>query len=154
MKYLKEFENHAAYEAAKSSLILPNVSLCLNENEVHYNPLSPTPSHIEGEFYYRMKTEYYDGSPCLVDWNGKFLWAAIDGYPNAACVLPYEPNDGNIWISWVNERDSNFTDLPVGTIDEDSETELDGMTYENHTFYVDEDDDYKVKCTPNVLGEW
>ena len=38
MKYIKEFENHAAYEAAESGLILPNVSLCVNENEVHYNP--------------------------------------------------------------------------------------------------------------------
>jgi hypothetical protein len=41
MKYLKKFENHAAYEAAESSLILPNVSLCVNENEVHYNPSTP-----------------------------------------------------------------------------------------------------------------
>lgn len=38
MKYIREFENHAAYEAAKSGLILPNVSLCVQENEVHYNP--------------------------------------------------------------------------------------------------------------------
>ena len=39
MKYIKKFENHAAYEAAESSLILPNVSLCVNEDEVHYNPI-------------------------------------------------------------------------------------------------------------------
>ena len=38
MKYLKKFENHTAYTAAESSLILPNVSLCVQENEVHYNP--------------------------------------------------------------------------------------------------------------------
>ena len=38
MKYLKKFENHAAYAAAESGLILPNVSLCVSENEVHYNP--------------------------------------------------------------------------------------------------------------------
>ena len=46
MIYLKKFDNHAAYEAAESSLILPNVSLCVQENEVHYNPSTPpTPSH-------------------------------------------------------------------------------------------------------------
>ena len=39
MKYLKKFENHTAYQAAESGLILPNVSLCVQENEVHYNPL-------------------------------------------------------------------------------------------------------------------
>ena len=45
MKYLKKFENHNAYEAAQSGLILPNVSLCVQENEEHYNPSSPTPSY-------------------------------------------------------------------------------------------------------------
>jgi hypothetical protein len=39
--YLKKFENHSAYQAAQSSLILPNVSLCVQENEVHYNPSTP-----------------------------------------------------------------------------------------------------------------
>lgn len=38
MIYLRKFDNHAAYEAAESSLVLPNVSLCVNENEVHYKP--------------------------------------------------------------------------------------------------------------------
>ena len=41
MIYLREFDNHAAYEAAESGLTLPNVSLCVNENEVHYNPSTP-----------------------------------------------------------------------------------------------------------------
>ena len=41
MKYLKKFENHAEYEEARQNLILPNVSLCAQENEVHYNPLLP-----------------------------------------------------------------------------------------------------------------
>jgi hypothetical protein len=38
MKYLKKFENHASYEEAEQNLVLPNVSLCVQENEVHYNP--------------------------------------------------------------------------------------------------------------------
>jgi hypothetical protein len=41
--YLKKFETQAAYEAAESSLILPNVSLTVDNNTVHYNPISPTP---------------------------------------------------------------------------------------------------------------
>ena len=36
--YLKKFDNHASYEEARQNLILPNVSLCAQENEVHYNP--------------------------------------------------------------------------------------------------------------------
>lgn len=42
-KYLKKFETQAAYEAAESSLILPNVSLTVDNNTVHYKPLPPTP---------------------------------------------------------------------------------------------------------------
>jgi len=39
-KYIKLFNTHFEYEAAKSSLALPNVSYCIDvPNEVHYNPL-------------------------------------------------------------------------------------------------------------------
>ena len=37
-KYLKLFENHTQYEQARQNLILPNISLCAQENDVHYNP--------------------------------------------------------------------------------------------------------------------
>lgn len=40
-KYLKKFETQSAYEAAQSSLILPNVSLTVDNNTVHYNPSTP-----------------------------------------------------------------------------------------------------------------
>ena len=40
MKELKRFNNHTEYDSYINSQekILPNVSLCLNQNEVHYNP--------------------------------------------------------------------------------------------------------------------
>ena len=39
-KYLKKFQNHNAYNAFTNTdgFIKPNVSLCVQENEVHYNP--------------------------------------------------------------------------------------------------------------------
>ena len=41
MKYLKLFENHRQYEDyAASGLTLPNVSHCIQEIEVHYNPIN------------------------------------------------------------------------------------------------------------------
>ena len=42
-KHLKLFENHADYEAFKETedFILPNVSHCVAENDVHYNPIIP-----------------------------------------------------------------------------------------------------------------
>ena len=40
MKYLKLFNNHTAYETFESggTMVKPNVSHCVQENEVHYNP--------------------------------------------------------------------------------------------------------------------
>ena len=40
-KYLKKFDSHAEYNAftATTAFILPNVSLCVNEDDLHYNPL-------------------------------------------------------------------------------------------------------------------
>ena len=49
-KFIKKFENHTQYDEAKQNLILPNVSLCVTENEVHYNPLPSTPM-IDGHAY-------------------------------------------------------------------------------------------------------
>ena len=49
MKYLTKFETQSAYEAAQSSLILPNVSLIKENNNVEYNPL--TPPIIDGHEY-------------------------------------------------------------------------------------------------------
>ena len=37
-KFITKFENHDSYERARQNLILPNVSLCVAENEVHYSP--------------------------------------------------------------------------------------------------------------------
>jgi len=45
MKYLKKFNTHTEYEEASQNLILPNVSLCAQENEVHYNPIDPYNGH-------------------------------------------------------------------------------------------------------------
>ena len=41
MKYLKLFENHTQYEsyAGGGGMLRPNVSHCVNENEVHYNQI-------------------------------------------------------------------------------------------------------------------
>ena len=38
--HLKSFVNHSAYSAIKNQLIKPNVSYCVQENEMHYNPIT------------------------------------------------------------------------------------------------------------------
>ena len=46
-KYLKEFSTHAEYDAYinGSGAILPNVSICTTEGDVHYNPYDPYNGH-------------------------------------------------------------------------------------------------------------
>jgi hypothetical protein len=43
--YLKQFSTHSEYDAYinGSGAILPNVSICTTEGDVHYNPSSPVP---------------------------------------------------------------------------------------------------------------
>ena len=51
-KYLKRFETHSQYEAftATTEFILPNVSYCVQEDDVHYNP-SEGPQHDYSQDY-------------------------------------------------------------------------------------------------------
>ena len=40
MKYLKKFDTHNEYETyIEDSPDLPNVSICIDVNDVHYNPI-------------------------------------------------------------------------------------------------------------------
>lgn len=86
-KYLKKFENHSAYEAAQSSLILPNVSLCVQEDEVHYNPfVDPCTSEIVQTTYewveiggIKWATKNV-GALTVTDYGQYFSWGGINGY--------------------------------------------------------------------------
>lgn len=43
MKYLKKFNTHSGYQnfTQTEDFILPNVSICIQEKHVHYNPIVP-----------------------------------------------------------------------------------------------------------------
>ena len=91
MKYLKKFENHSAYEAAQSGLILPNVSLCVQENEVHYNPSTP-PTPVETRLVCKYITEYEDEEIRLLNYEGvlgSFSAMEIDGVAQPSVVTAY-----------------------------------------------------------------
>lgn len=88
MKYLRKFDNHAAYAAAESGLILPNVSLCVNENEVHYNPSTPpAPPIIDGHEYVEIGGIKWAtmnvGATAITDTGLYFQWGDTQGYTAA-----------------------------------------------------------------------
>jgi len=79
--YLKKFETQSAYEAAQSGLILPNVSLTVDNNTVHYNPSTPpTPTHdfveIGGIKWATMNV----GANSITDTGLYFQWGDTQGY--------------------------------------------------------------------------
>ena len=53
MKYLKKFENHTQYDTftGTSEFILPNVSICTTEGDVHYKPyVEPVETRVVAKF--------------------------------------------------------------------------------------------------------
>ena len=85
MKYLKEFENHSAYEAYMEGgdVILPNVSYCVSENDVHMTPYDPTPPaptydyvEIGGLKWATMNV----GATAVTDGGLYFQWGDTQGY--------------------------------------------------------------------------
>ena len=90
MKYLKKFENHSAYEAAQSGLILPNVSLCVQENEVHYNPYTPpTPTETRVVAKYNV-TDTSNPTQIIGEYaDSQFSAIEIDGVEQPSVVSEY-----------------------------------------------------------------
>ena len=85
-KYLKKFETTAAYQAAESSLILPNVSLTVDNNTVHYNPISPTPpapTHDYVEIAGIKWATMNIGANSVTDSGLFFQWGDTQGYTAA-----------------------------------------------------------------------
>ena len=85
--YLKQFETQAAYEAAESGLILPNVSLTLDNNAIHYNP------YVDPCANEKVKTTYEwveiggvkwatknVGALTVTDYGQYFSWGEVNGY--------------------------------------------------------------------------
>ena len=82
-KYLKKFETTAQYNAAKSGLILPNVSLVTENNKVEYNPISPvppTPSHDYVEIGGIKWATMNVGTTSITDGGLYFQWGDTQGY--------------------------------------------------------------------------
>lgn len=86
MKYLKQFETTAAYNAAKPNLILPNVSLITENNKVEYNPSSPTPPTPSHDYVEIASTKWATmniGANSVTDYGLYFQWGDTQGYTAA-----------------------------------------------------------------------
>lgn len=87
MKYLKLFSNHTDYEEARQNLILPNVSLCAQENEVYYNPVDPYNGHAYVDLGLPSGTKWATmnvGANSETDYGLYFAWGETQGYADAS----------------------------------------------------------------------
>ena len=137
-KYIKLFKNHTQYETyASGEMILPNVSHCIDVNDVHYNPI---PDPYNGHAYVDL------GLPSGT------LWATINIGANS-------PTDTGLYFAWGETQ--GYTASQVGT---DKQFSLDDYElrnistgtltkytrYDGLTVLEDEDDAASV----NWGGDW
>ncbi len=81
MKYLKKFNTHAEYELA--TLDLPNVSYCVNNNDIHYNPYDPYNGHAYVDLGLPSGTKWATmnvGANSETDTGLYFAWGETTGY--------------------------------------------------------------------------
>ena len=73
MKFIKKFENHQGYEAyIATDYPKPNVSYCVQENEVHYNAFVPPPLFC--------KLTLNNGDVVKIEGSGELTSAMISSY--------------------------------------------------------------------------
>lgn len=133
MKYLKLFATHSDYNAAKSSLDKPNVSHCIQENEVHYNPIP----HDYSKDYLTIIS--------LED-NNSISW--FHGtYVNTN--LSYSIDDGQTWNSIIPPQ--TWEDTNITTLNQNEKILLKGI----NTAFSDSDnyhDEIRGSGTFNIEG--
>ena len=107
MKYIKLFKSHSDYETFKQSedFVTPNVSYCVAENEVHYNPLANADKYLtfealkDGTFKFSNPINYSidngitwnelasDTNSPTVTKESKIIWKATDLTPTSGAGI-------------------------------------------------------------------
>ena len=119
MKYITKFTDHAAYTAAESSLVEPNVSYCVNENEVHYK--SPTPTPVSRVPYFTSSEGYYwivdDLGKLILNNNGNAAIRMNLNQSNLGPQIPSETLKNNLGTSDVIfEFGSGYETFEIGGV--------------------------------------
>ena len=117
-KYLKLFENHngyTAYTADTENILLPNVSYCIEQDEVHFNPLNaPSVGNV-------IMTKYRTTSPqvnvWLMGWTETDAETGDAGYcPNFVTYLlkKIEIDGVEVSVADINNDYGTYTFATVG----------------------------------------
>lgn len=109
-KYLKLFANHTAYSQAESSLDKPNVAVCQQEGDVHYNP-DPYKGHEYVEIAGIKWATMNIGANSVTDYGLYFQWGDTQGYTAAQVGS----GEGQKYFGWVDYKYGNGTSSPGAT---------------------------------------
>ena len=105
MKYLKLFDAHSNYETfvgdTLNPMIKPNVSHCVQENDVHYNPLK----HDYSKDYLTIES--------LED-NNRICWTATS--PDIRKTISASTDNGQTWTSFTASYDAGTPEYVPTTI--------------------------------------
>ena len=98
-KYLKKFDTHTEYETYinGSDKVLPNVSLCATENEVHYNPIVPMPA-IGGA----MRHTQYNTKYMVEEKSGKLV--VVSGLPTSPATCKLAQGDEKVTLEYMSSN--------------------------------------------------
>ena len=120
--FLKKFENHTQYEnyINGSDAILPNVSICTTEGDVHYNPyVDPYAGHDYVEIGGVKWATMNIGATSITDYGLYFQWGDTQGYT----ASQIGSGEGQKYFGWADYKYGNGTSSPGET----------GMTKYNST---------------------
>ena len=107
--HLKSFANHSAYSAVESQLIKPNVSYCVQENEVHYNPyVDPYGGHDYVEIGGIKWATMNIGANSVTDTGLYFQWGDTQGYT----AEQVGNGSGQKYFGWADYKYGNGTSSP------------------------------------------
>ena len=100
--FLKKFETHTQYDnyINGSDAILPNVSICTQEGDVHYNSSTPTPSHDFVEIGGLKWATMNVGANSITDAGLYFQWGDTQGYT----ADQVGDGEGQKYFDWENYK--------------------------------------------------
>ena len=97
MDFIKTFENHSDYEQyAQDDLVTPNISFCVRQEDVHYNP-----------FDYAKQYLTFD-----IISGGTFYWTQVN-VGNFERTIYYSLDNGSTWNSLTSDTGSSAPSFTV-----------------------------------------
>ena len=135
LKYLKLFNKHSEYETySADKMILPNVSHCIDANDVHYNPIGlkvsgkfTVPSRL---FEMQESSVEPEPGPMRASINTRLRSSTLNSYETCYGLADGIKKEENIIITYNNEENTPLYISDYNVIQEDIIDSQDGKTYQ------------------------